>query len=81
LLEGLAIVALLSVLAGCGLDPTGLGKQTSTKQSLFTPEEYRTLVFPNLRSDLGLEVNALVWSEIITELKKAVPVLGELRGT
>lgn len=49
-------------------------------QSLFGEEEYRILAFPNLKSDTALKVKALVWNEIITEMKRAVPVLEQLEG-
>ncbi|KAF1934743.1 putative short chain dehydrogenase/ reductase [Clathrospora elynae] len=49
-------------------------------QSLFSNEEYRTLAFPNLKSDHALEVKALVWNEIITELKRAIPSLESIEG-
>ncbi|KAI0426469.1 putative short chain dehydrogenase/ reductase [Xylaria sp. FL1042] len=46
-------------------------------QSLFTDDEYRRLAIPNLTSAAGREVNEMVWSEIITELKEKVPILRE----
>jgi hypothetical protein len=44
-------------------------------QSLFRDDEYRARVFPNTRSNNAIRVKALAWSEIITELKGAVPAL------
>ncbi|KAF2462907.1 NAD(P)-binding protein [Lindgomyces ingoldianus] len=44
-------------------------------QSLFGEDEYRIAAFSNLKSGNALKVKALVWNEIITELKRAVPTL------
>ncbi|KAL2017251.1 hypothetical protein VTK56DRAFT_2363 [Thermocarpiscus australiensis] len=44
-------------------------------QSLFTDDEYSSLSIPNLKSDTAMEVKAMVWSEIITELNEKVPAL------
>ncbi|KAJ5496621.1 NAD(P)-binding protein [Penicillium fimorum] len=48
-------------------------------QSLFTDEEYRSLAIPNLMTDTAMKVKALVWNEIITELKEKVPALRDLK--
>lgn len=47
-------------------------------QSLFEEEEYRRLSFANLKSEVALNVKALVWNEILTELKGAVPASEKL---
>ncbi|KAK2828962.1 hypothetical protein FQN49_007230 [Arthroderma sp. PD_2] len=44
-------------------------------QSLFTDEEYRRLAIPNMQSDIAMNVKALVWDEIIGELREKVPAL------
>ena len=49
-------------------------------QSLFEEEEYRDLAFSNLESDTALQVRALVWNELVSELKRAVPALEQFEG-
>lgn len=49
-------------------------------QSLFGEEDYRDLAFANLKSGTALQVRALVWNEIISELKRAVPALEKFKG-
>jgi hypothetical protein len=47
-------------------------------QSLLTDEEYQRFAIPNMQSDTAKKVKALVWSELIGELRKRVPGLDEL---